>query len=263
MTLSWKFPDWPASVIVESLRLPARDHGHRLGHHRIDLARHDAAARLQRRQCDFRQTAGTAFIQRKSFAIFIRLTLKTLSWPESSRPCPDSPAPRNNSQRAGTQSRYACQIAARKQRELRSCVDARADRRTALRQGMQPQIVAANAPRTRRFATAKHRAPAQVMAIASIKCVRPVLTIPASSAARSLTSASAERGLQLSVQQQRGGHVDRGRHHIIAALTHVSLGHWMYRSAERARRSEAITYWHSCCCWCRNRLEYIHGKLSS
>ena len=27
---------------------------------------------------------GPLFIQRKSFAIFIRLTLKTLSWPESS-----------------------------------------------------------------------------------------------------------------------------------------------------------------------------------
>ena len=31
------------------------DHHHRLGHHRVDLARHDRAARLQRRQLDFPQ----------------------------------------------------------------------------------------------------------------------------------------------------------------------------------------------------------------
>ena len=74
ITLSWKLPDCPAIAIVASLPITcAHDHRDGFRNDRIHLARHDAAAGLQRRQLRSspRPASGPLFIQRRSLAIFI------------------------------------------------------------------------------------------------------------------------------------------------------------------------------------------------
>ena len=63
ITFNWKLPDWPAMATVASLPMTcARRHRDSLRNHRIDLARHDAAARLQRRQRDLGEAGERAAI---------------------------------------------------------------------------------------------------------------------------------------------------------------------------------------------------------
>ncbi len=86
MTLSWKLPDWPATVIAASLPMTCAA--------TIAAASGITGFTLPGmmllpgcsagRAISPRPASGPLFIQRRSFAIFMRLTAIVLSWPESS-----------------------------------------------------------------------------------------------------------------------------------------------------------------------------------
>ena len=74
--------DRDRSVVADDLRA---DHRRGFGNDRVDLAGHDAASGLQRRQRDVGDTGlRSLFIQRRSFPIFMTATAPALIWPLSS-----------------------------------------------------------------------------------------------------------------------------------------------------------------------------------
>ena len=98
-----------------------------------------------------------------------------------------------------------------------------------------------------------------VTGIASIRCVRPVLTIEPTS--RLLRGAARrrrcfERRQQLLAQQQRRALTWIARRdHVVAALAHVDVIVRHARACRSALRGERARSprWRSCWCWCRSR----------
>ena len=65
-----------------------------------------------------------------------------------------------------------------------------------------------------------------------------------------------QRGQQILVEQQRRRHMNRRRHDVIAALSHVHVIVRVHRSSPNAGPPESRSpRWRSCCCWCPNRSE--------
>ena len=125
ITLSWKLPDWPAIVIVASLPMTcAATIVDRLGDHRIDLARHDAAARLQRRQRDLAEARERAAVHPAQVVRDLHQAHgRRLRAARTARPpCPASSSPRRSCRASG--SRRPCASRARP-RTSRRTPDAR------------------------------------------------------------------------------------------------------------------------------------------
>ena len=86
MTFNWKLPDCPAMVMVASLPITcAAIMATASGITGLTLPGMMLLPGCKAGNAiSPRPAKGPLFIQRKSFEIFIRLTLKTFSWPESS-----------------------------------------------------------------------------------------------------------------------------------------------------------------------------------
>jgi hypothetical protein len=223
ITLSWKLPDWPAmadrGVVADDLR---RRHRDGLRNDRIDLARHDAAARLQRRQRDLAEP-------RQRTAVHPAQVVRDLH------------------QRHGQRAQVAGQLdrrvlrgeAAKKSRRgagrVPVCAATAARHlRGKLRVALMPVPTAvppcaSACSRGRQPCSARCRprpatrhAPSSwpsVSGIASIRCVRPVLTTsPTSAALRARVSMSSFSAGSSAPTCERGADVDHGRNHVVAAL---------------------------------------------
>ncbi len=79
--------------------------------------------------------------------------------------------------------------------------------------------------------------------MASIRCVRPVLTTPASSSAlmSSVSARCSKRRYQLLECHQRGADLDGGRDHVVGTLAHVHVIVRMDREVVIGAASRAIT----------------------
>ena len=105
---------------------------------------------------------------------------------------------------------------------------------------------------------------ATVIGIASIKCVRPVLTTRANSP-RSLfehRTQAAQRGEQILGEKQCRCDVNRRRHHVVAALTHVHVIVRVHRLAQRTagQRGDDLVGVHVAA-RARAGLKYVQRKL--
>ena len=106
-------------------------------------------------------------------------------------------------------------------------VDAGADRRAALRE-RSAAAARTDCRRAMPSSICARQPPSSwpsVTGIASIRCVRPVLTMPPTSppCASIVSLQLLERRQQLLGDRQRGAQVDRGRNHVVAALAHVDV----------------------------------------
>jgi hypothetical protein len=187
ITLSWNAPDWPATVTVTSLPMTCAA--------TIVTASGTTGLTLPGmmllpgcsagRDISLNPASGPLFIQRRSLAIFIRLTASVRNWPDSSTAvsCAASEAKKS---RLGRRSRLVC-------------FDSRAAARAANSGGALIPVPTAVPPsasacsrgrdacrRAMPSSTWVRQAPiscASVSGIASIRCVRPVLTVSPTSAA--------------------------------------------------------------------------------
>ena len=257
ITLSWKLPDWPAIVIVASLPMTcAATIADGLGDHRIHLARHDAAAGLQRRQRDLAEAAsGPLFIQRRSFAIFIRLTAVVFELP-------------GHLDRRVLRAHRLEEVVERVEADARALRERGRERAPNSGCALMPVPTAVppcarpvsrgSAPLSLkmllRSARPSRRSPDRASPAShpsgacgrSSRCRRP--TSPSCSIVSCRCSSAGSSSLR---DRERRAHVDRGRDHVVAALAHVDVivrMHGLARAlASRAARSPRSR---SCSCWC-------------
>ena len=205
ITFSWKLPDWPAIVIVASLPMTcAATIAAASGNHRIHLARHDAAARLQRRQRDLAEPGERPAVHPAQVVRDLhqadgdRLQLAG----QLHRRVLRGHATRSSSRLGANATPVSvAQLLREARAELRMRVDAGADRRAALRQ-RAAAAAARSRSRAMPFSTCVRQPDSScpsVTGMASIRCVRPVFTMSPTSRsfARSTSRSCSSAGMQI------------------------------------------------------------------
>ena len=160
----------------------------------------------------------------------------------------------------------AAQLAGEQRGELGPRVDAGADRGAALRQ-LPATAAWSTLKRAQSLSICARHPPnswASVIGIASIRCVRPVLTTPPNSRARRSSTALKRRSAcsRFSVEEQRRRDVNRGRHDVVAALAHVHVIVRMHRPAQataRQRRDDLVGV--HVAAGAGTGLKHVHRKL--
>ena len=229
ITLSWKLPDAPAIEIaawwpitcaqtmqvasgITGLTLPGM----------IELPGCSAGSSISPRPA-----SGPEFIQRRSLETFISATASALSWPESSTASSCEAMPSNlsaadsNFALHSTDSAFA--IALPKRGSALMPVPIAVPPMGSRRMRLDASRMRASAD-----ASCAAQAPnswAKVSGIASIRCVRPVLTTPRSDSRLALDRLAQvlQRRQQVLVHGEFGADADRGRDHVVGTLAEVDV----------------------------------------